>query len=100
MAERTDVHLYGMVETIEQLSKVVDLAWQEVCRTGGPVDLVMAIDEASLGLQRARIALKGAFAEPTNRARSADPSPVLAGPKLFGSRTTSGPGQLVDAATG
>jgi hypothetical protein len=49
--------LEGTLAMTRRFSHAIDTVWCRALRSGAPADTVMALDEASLGLHRARIAL-------------------------------------------
>jgi hypothetical protein len=57
MTKHFQLDLGKAVEMIRWLTPAIDLAWQKAHSTGAPAGIVMALDEASLGLHRALIAL-------------------------------------------
>jgi hypothetical protein len=92
MAASTELDLAETVRLIQRLSLLVDFAWQEAGRTGAPGALVLALDEASLGLHRARVALNDSVFGATV------PSDVERDPAAR--HTGTGHGQLADVTTG
>ncbi len=100
MAERIDIDLGGTVQTIQRLSEAFDLAWQKARRTGAPADLLMALDEASLALHRARIALSGTLSGTAIPVTPGEPPLAPVDQGSTARRTTTTHGQLVDVATG
>jgi hypothetical protein len=63
VAKSVDLDLADTVRMIQRFSKMIDAAWQKARSTSAPGGLVMALDEASLGLHRARIALSHSLSE-------------------------------------
>jgi hypothetical protein len=63
VAESVDLDLADTVRMTQRFSKMIDAAWQKARSTSAPGGLVMALDEASLGLHRARIALSHSLSE-------------------------------------
>ena len=78
MAESIDLDVGEAVDIIQRISHAIDSAWEAACRTGAATDLVVAVNEASLALHRAQIALSGAgLAIRPGGAPSAPIKPIL-----------------------
>lgn len=100
MAEGVDLDLSETARMIQRFSQLVDAAWQKARRTGAPGALVLALDEASLGLHRARIALNGSLFETAIPMTLALPVPSEVDRESAVRRTGAGYGHLADVTTG
>jgi hypothetical protein len=100
VAESVDLDLADIVRMIQRFSKMIDAAWQKARSTSAPGGLVMALDEASLGLHRARIALSHSLSESAIPMTPPLPSPSWVDRDPAARRTGSGRGQPPDVTTG
>lgn len=77
MNKNLELNLETVIETMRRLAEAVDVARRSALHAGSPAGIAMALDEASLGLHRALVALSHSGEAPLAVRRTAAPQLVM-----------------------